>query len=59
MKKIISIVDRRRAVEKKKTAVAWHGKPLSQEKIDRAKKRYGTATGNCKRNPSDLIARPG
>jgi hypothetical protein len=59
MKKIISIVGRRLEVEKKETVVAWHGKILSQEKIDRAKKRYGTVAGNNNCNPCDSIARLG
>jgi len=43
MKKIIGIVNRRLDAGKKETAFAWHGKPLSQEKIDRAKKRFESA----------------
>lgn len=40
MKNIIRIVDKRLDIEGKQTAVAWHGKLLNQEKIDRSKTRF-------------------
>ncbi|KAF8247240.1 hypothetical protein K440DRAFT_661540 [Wilcoxina mikolae CBS 423.85] len=53
MKKIIRIVDKRLDVEGKQTAVAWHGKPLNPDKIDRSKKRF-EKTGRCRNSGSHV-----
>jgi transketolase len=45
MKTIIDIVDIRKDIQGKETVVAWHGKPLSQTQIERAKKRFGVEAG--------------
>jgi hypothetical protein len=45
MKTILDIVDIRRDIQGKATDVTWHGRPLDESQMERARKRYGFGTG--------------